>query len=429
MGKERVVDSYVAGIDIGTSHVRVVIARPDGVGGINLVGVGQAPSKGLRKGVVVNLDATVESIKAAVEEAELMAGIAIDQAHVGVAGNHVRGLNSRGVVAIPHSDQRIRQEDVGRVLDAAKAIQVPKDREILHAIPQEFTVDDQSDVADPVGMTGARLEANVHVITVGAQTTQNIITCVNRAGLAVKSMVLETLASAECTLTEDEKELGVALIDVGGGTSEVAVFEKGAIRHVASLQVGGDHFTNDIAVGLRTPVPDADRLKRRHGHALASAVAEEEVIEVQTPGGGRPKLLSLQVLSEIIQPRAEEIYGLLKAEMDKAGLSKSLNSGVVLVGGACLMPGMSEIAEQVFELPVRRAVPKGVGCLSDVVSTPAFTVAVGLAAWGFRHGGASTRTVEPDSFSFGKLGGRVAGWFSDIVAPVTTSGTSKRAGR
>ena len=429
MGKERVVDSYVAGIDIGTSHVRVVIARPDGVGGINLVGVGQAPSKGLRKGVVVNLDATVESIKAAVEEAELMAGIAIDQAHVGVAGNHVRGLNSRGVVAIPHSDQRIRQEDVGRVLEAAKAIQVPKDREILHAIPQEFTVDDQSDVADPVGMTGSRLEANVHVITVGAQSTQNLITCVNRAGLAVKSMVLETLASAECTLTEDEKELGVALIDVGGGTSEVAVFEKGAIRHVASLQVGGDHFTNDIAVGLRTPVPDADRLKRRHGHALASAVAEEEVIEVQTPGGGRPKLLSLQVLSEIIQPRAEEIYGLLKAEMDKAGLSKSLNSGVVLVGGACLMPGMSEVAEQVFELPVRRAVPKGVGCLSDVVSTPAFTVAVGLAAWGFRHGGASTRTVEPESFSFGKLGGRVAGWFSDIVAPATSSSTSKRAGR
>lgn len=429
MAKERVVDTYVAGIDIGTSHVRVVIARPGDAGGINIVGIGQAPSRGLRKGVVVNLDATVESIKAAIDEAELMAGFTIDTAYVGVAGAHVKGLNSRGVVAIPHADQRVRQEDVTRVLEAAKAIQIPRDRAILHAIPQDFTVDDQADVADPVGMNGSRLEANVHVITVGAQSTQNIITCINRAGIAVKSMVLETLASAECTLTEDEKELGVALIDIGGGTSDIGVFEKGAIWHVSTVQVGGDHFTNDMAVGLRTPVPDAERIKRKHGHALASMVSEEEVIEVASVGGRRPRLLSLQILSEIIQPRAEEIFGLLKQEIDKAGHSKSLNSGVVLAGGASLMPGMVEVAEQVFELPVRQAIPKGVGCLSDVVSTPSFTVAVGLAAWGNGHGGPSTTTVEEPSFSFGRIGGRVAGWFSDMVAPAPASTRHGRINR
>jgi cell division protein FtsA len=429
MAKEKVVDAHVAGVDIGTSHVRVVIARPADGGGINIVGIGKAASKGLRKGVVVNLDATVESIKAAVEEAELMAGFPIDAAFVGVAGTHVKGLDSRGVVAIPHADLRVRSEDVVRVLDAAKAIQIPRDREILHAVPQEYTVDEQSDVADPVGMTGSRLEADVHVITVGAQSTQNLITCVNRAGISVRSMVLETLASAQCTLTDDEKELGVALIDIGGGTSDIAVFEKGAIRHVATIQVGGDHFTNDIAVGLRTPVPDAERIKRKHGAALASLVGEEEVIEVASVGGRRPRLLSLQILSEIIQPRAEEIYGLLKAEIDKAGYSKSLNSGVVLVGGASLMPGMVEVAEQLFELPVRLGVPKGIGCMTDAVSTPSFTVAVGLAAWGNVHGGPNVTKVEEPSFSLGRMPGKVAGWFSDILAPVSSAASGRRAAR
>jgi cell division protein FtsA len=422
-------DTYVAGIDIGTSHVRVVIARPHEGGGIDVVGTGQAVSKGLRKGVVVNLDATVESIKAAVEEAELMAGLSIDQAYVGVAGAHVKGLNSRGVVAIPHADQTIRQEDVGRVLEAAKAIQIPRDREILHAVPQDFTVDDQQDVADPVGMQGSRLEANVHVVTVGVMSTQNLITCVNRAGIAVRSMVLESLAAAECTLTDDERELGVALVDVGGGTTDLAIFDEGAIWHAATVQVGGDHFTNDIAVGLRTPIPDAERLKRRHGNALAAMVTEDAAIEVPSVGGRRPRLLSLQVLSEIIQPRAEEIFGLVKDEIERAGHGKSLNSGVVLTGGASLMSGMVEVAEQVFELPVRLGSPKGIGGILEAVSTPAFTTAVGLAAWGYRHGGASTTKVEDPSFSFGRLPGRVAGWLTEIFEPVSQAVGPRRASR
>jgi cell division protein FtsA len=426
--QERVLETYVAGIDIGTSHVRVVIARPREGGGIDVVGTGQAVSKGLRKGVVVNLDATVESVQGAVEEAELMAGFAIEQAYVGVAGAHVRGVNSRGVVAVPHADGRVRQEDVARVLEAAKSIQLPRDREILHAVPQDFTVDEQAGVAHPVGMPGARLEANVHVVTAGSASTQNLITCVNRAGVSARGMVLEALAIASCTLTDDEKELGVALVDIGGGTTDVAVFEKGAIWHVASLQVGGDHFTNDIAVGLRTPTPDAERLKRKHGAALAELVPEDVEIEVPSVGARRPRLLSLQILSEIIQPRAEEIFGLVKDELDRAGHGKTLNGGLVLVGGASLMPGMAEVAEQVFELPVRTASPRGVGGILDAVGSPAFATAVGLATWGLEHGGASTTTAPDESFSIGKLGGRVAGWLTEIFEPAT-QGSTRRASR
>jgi cell division protein FtsA len=422
-------DVYVAGVDIGSSSVRVVIARPQEAGGIDVVGVGQAVSKGLRKGVVVNLDATVETVRAAVEEAELMAGFVIQEAYVGVAGAHVKGLNSRGVVAIPHADQRILAADVQRVVDAARAIQVPRDREILHALAQDFTVDDTEDVADPVGMQGSRLEANVHVVTVGAQSTQNLITCVNRAGLRVRSMVLETLAAAECALTEDEKELGVALVDIGGGTCDLAVFEKGAAWHCATVPVGGEHFTNDIAVGLRTPVPEAEKLKRRHGNALASLVEEDEVVEVPSAGGRAPRQLSLQVLAEIIEPRALEMFSLVKQDIEKAGLSRSLNGGVVLVGGGCLMPGMVEVAEQAFELPVRQGSPRGIGGLTDVVAAPTFATAVGLAAWGLRHVGPSISRVEQESFSMGKLGGRVAGFFTDLFTPVASAVSGRRAGR
>lgn len=420
---------HVAGIDIGTSTVRVVIGTPGDDGGLDIVGIGKSVSKGLRKGVVVNLDATVETIRAAVEEAELMAGLPVQEAFLGVAGVHVKGLNSRGVVAVSRKDQKILKDDVNRVLDAAKSLQIPRDREILHVLPQDFTVDDQEGVSDPVGMQGARLEANVHVVTAGVTSTQNLITCANRADLEVRAMVLESLATAEAVLTDDEKELGVALVDVGGGTTDVAVFHEGAIRHVATLPVGGDHFTNDIAVGLRTPIPDAEALKRKHGHAVSSLVPEDAVIEVPSVGGRRPRQLSQQVLAEIIQPRAEEIFALVRDEIEREGFGKSLNSGVVLCGGAVLMKGLTEIAEQVFELPVRRATPAGVGGLADVVATPAFATAVGLAVWGWRHGAREGARVATGGFSFGRLGGRVRDWLTDMFEPASSAAGNRRASR
>jgi cell division protein FtsA len=425
--KKQQAEPYVAGIDIGSASVRAIIARPDGAGGINVVGIGETASKGLRKGVVVNLDATVEAVKAAIEEAELMAGFVVQEAFVGVAGQHVKGLNSRGVVAVPHADQSVLASDVVRVVEAAKAIQIPKDREILHALPQDFTVDEQEDVADPVGMQGQRLEANVHVVTVSAQSTQNLITCANRAGVRVRSMVLETLASAEVALTDDEKELGVLLVDVGGGTCDIAVFEKGAIWHASTITVGGEHFTNDIAVGLRTPVPDAERIKRKHGIAVASLAPDDEAIEIPSVGGRPARMLSLHVLAEIIGPRAEEMFSLIKADVEKAGFSKSLNGGVVLTGGGSLLPGMVEVCEHVFELPVRQAGPKGIGGMGDVVASPTFATAAGLVAWGFRNVGPSADVVEEPQFQWGGLPGRVAGWFSDIFEPVASAVGSRRA--
>ncbi len=422
-------DPYIAGIDIGSSHVRTVIARPDGAGGLNIAGIGETPSKGLRKGVVVNLDAAVESIEASIEEAELMAGFVIQEACVGVAGQHVKGLNSRGVVAIPHADQRVQPSDVARVVEAAKAIQIPRDREILHALPQDFTVDDQEDVADPAGMQGQRLEANVHVVTVGTQGTQNLITCVNRAGARVKVMVLETLAAAECTLTDDERELGVLLVDIGGGTCDLAVFEKGAIWHAATVPVGGEHFTNDIAVGLRTPVPEAERIKRKHGIAVATLAPDDEAIEIASVGGRGPRMLSLQVLAEIIGPRAEEMFGLIKADVEKAGFGKSLNGGVVLTGGGSLLPGMADVAEQVFELPVRQGIPKGVGGFNDVVASPTHATAVGLVRWGFRNAGVSVHAPEESPSSWARIPGRLAGWVTGFFEPSAPAAGSKRASR
>jgi cell division protein FtsA len=420
---------HVAGIDIGTSTVRVVIGAPRDDGGFDVVGIGKSVSKGLRKGVVVNLDATVETIRAAVEDAELMAGLPVREAFVGVAGAHVKGLNSRGVVAISRKDQKIFEDDVERVLDAAKSLQIPRDREILHVLPQNYTVDDQEGVSDPVGMQGARLEANVHVVTAGVTSTQNLITCANRAGIEVRSMVLESLATAECALSDDEAELGVALVDVGGGTTDLAVFEQGAIRHVGTIPVGGDHFTNDIAVGLRTPIPEAEALKRKHGHAVSSLVPDDEVVEVPSVGGRRPRQLSQQVLAEIIQPRAEEIFALVRDEIEREGFGKSLNSGVVLSGGAVLMNGIAEIAEQVFELPVRRATPSGVGGLADVVATPAHATAVGLALWGWRRGVRDGARVGTGGFSLGRLGGRVREWLTDMFEPASSGSGHRRASR
>ncbi|RPJ70241.1 MAG: cell division protein FtsA, partial [Acidobacteria bacterium] len=328
----------------------------------------------------VNLETAVDSIKKAVVEAELTAGIEIDNVYLALSGPHVKGFNSRGVVAVAGKNREITHEDVGRAIDAAKAVSLPAGRQILHVLPQDFVVDDQDGIGAPVGMTGARLEVNVHVVTGSVTATQNIIACVNRAGVHVKGTVLGQLAASDAVLTPDEKDLGVALLDIGGGTTDLAIFERGSLWHTAVVGVGGDHFTNDIAVGLRMPIPEAERLKRRSGCALSGMVDDEETIEVASVGGRRPRVMGRRILTEVLQPRAEEIFHLVWDEIRHAGYEKSLNSGIVLTGGGAILDGLPEIAEQIFDLPIRRGSPSGVtGGLADHVNSPAFATAVGLA--------------------------------------------------
>ena len=313
-------ERYLVGLDVGTSKVTAVVGEILDGGGLDIVGLGVAESRGIRRGVVVNLEAAVESIKKAIEEAELMAGVEIDSVHLALSGPHIKGFNSRGVIAVAGKNREITREDVRRAIDAAKAVSLPTGREILHVLPQDFVVDEQDGIGAPVGMTGARLEVNVHIITGSQSSTQNIVACVNRAGVNVAETVVEQLAASESVLTEDEKELGVALVDIGGGTTDIAIYERGSLWHTAVVGVGGDHFTNDIAVGLRTPVPDAEKIKRKCGCALSGMVDEDETMEVASVGGRKPRVMARRILSEILQPRAEEIFHLVWDEIRRAGL-------------------------------------------------------------------------------------------------------------
>jgi cell division protein FtsA len=409
-------DRYVVGLDIGTHKVCAIVAEITDEGRLDVIGIGQQESRGLRKGVVINLEATVDSIKKVIEEAELMAGVEIGSSHVGIAGTHVRGFNSRGVIAVSNKNRVIEREDVARVIDAAKAVSIPMDREILHVLPQEFVVDDQDGIGDPTGMTGSRLEVNVHVITCATTAAQNTITCVNRAGLEAIDTVLTQISAAEACLTPDEKELGVALVDVGGGTTDLAIFEKGALWHTAVLQVGGEHFTNDVAVALRTPVNEAEKIKKKHGCALTSMIPEEDSIEVPSVGGRKPRIMARQVLGDVIQARAEELCQMVLTEIRRAGFDRNLNSGVVLTGGGSILEGMPEIAEQIFDMPVRRGTPAGIGGLVDVVASPVYSTAVGLVLCGWRsragRGLAATRPAATGTF--GRVTGRLMGWLSDF---------------
>lgn len=378
-------DRYLVGLDIGTSKVCAVVGDTLDDDSLDIVGIGMAESRGIKRGVVVNLEAAVESIKKAIEEAELMAGIEIDSVHLALSNQHIKGFNSRGVVAVAGRTREITREDVKRAIEAAGQVALPSGRETLHVLPQDFVVDEQDGIGAPVGMTGARLEVNVHVVTGAISTQQNIIACVNKAGVSVTGMVIEQLAAAESVLTQDEKDLGVALVDIGGGTADIAIFERGSLWHTGVVPIGGDHFTSDIAVGLRTPMPDAEKVKRKHGCALSSMVGEEETIEVASVGGRRPRLMARRILSEILQPRAEEMFHLVWDEISKAGYEKALNSGIVLTGGGASLEGMPEIAEQIFDLPIRRGVPTGVGGLADHVSTPTYATAVGTVLYGHRN--------------------------------------------
>jgi cell division protein FtsA len=407
-------ERYLVGLDVGTSKVTAVVGEVMEDGGLDIIGIGMAESKGIKRGLVVNLDAAVDSIKRAIEEAELTAGIEIDSVYLALSGAHVKGFNSRGVVAVAGKNREVTREDVRRSIDAAKAVALPSGREILHVLPQDFVVDDQDGVGAPVGMTGARLEVNVHIITGNASSTQNVVACVNRAGVEVAETVLEQLAAAEAVLTADERELGVAIVDIGGGTTDFAIFERGSLWHTGVIAVGGDHFTNDIAVGLRTPVPDAERIKRRSGCALSGMVSEEDSMEVASVGGRKPRVMSRRILADILQPRAEEILHLLWDEIRRAGFEKSLHSGIVLTGGGAMLEGMAEIAEQIFDLPIRRGSPSGLGGLADHVNNPAFATAVGLVMYAHR-----TRQAEPERSgglaAVGRVAGRLRNLFKEFL--------------
>ena len=405
--------THIVGLDIGTTKVCVLIAEPQGGGAIDIIGYGSAPSRGMRKGVVVNLDSCVASIKQAVEEAELIAGCTADRAFVGVAGAHVRGLNSRGVVAVSGRDREVTRDDVQRVLASARAVNIPPEREIFHVLPQEFMVDDQDGIHDPAGMTGSKLQASVHIVTASVSAAQNLVNSVNRAGVEVEEIVLEQLAAADAVLTPDEKEMGVALIDIGAGTTDLVIFERGAIRHIAALPTGGEHVTNDIAVGLRTPIPEAERIKKKHGCALACLVGEEDTVEVPTVGGRKPRVLSRTLLCEIIQPRVEEIFALIAEEFARSAFDRSLHAGVVLTGGGSMLEGIQEVAERTLNVPVRRGAPAGLGGLAEAVSTPQHSTAVGLALYGARRR-AEAPVRPPHPFVLARMGDMVKGWLSEL---------------
>jgi cell division protein FtsA len=400
-------------LDVGTSKIAAIVGEvTEDDESIDIVGIGLTEAHGIRRGAIVNLEHAVESIKKAIEEAELTAGVEIDSVHLGLSGAHVKAFNSRGVVAVAGKNREISREDVRRALDAAKGVALPSGREIVHVLPQDFVVDEQDGIGAPIGMTGARLEVNVHVVTGSVATTKNVVASVNRAGVAVLDTVLEQLAASEAVLTPDEKELGVALVDIGGGTTDFAIFEKGSLWHTGVVSLGGDHFTNDIAVGLRTPIPDAEKTKRRVGCALASLVDDEETIEVASVGGRQPRVMSRRILADILQPRAEEIFHQLWDEVRRAGCERSLNSGIVLTGGGSLLDGMAEIADQIFDLPIRRGCPIGVGGLVDHVNNPAFATAVGLVMYARRNQMIPESHIGVSALS--RVAGRLRGLFGEF---------------
>ncbi len=399
--------NMIVGLDIGTTKICAVVSEFNEKGA-EIIGVGTYPSVGLRKGVVVNIDNTVDSIQRSMEEAELMAGREIGSVFIGIAGSHIKGFNSHGVIAV--KGQEVSQEDVDRVIDAARAVAIPLDREVIHILPQEYIVDEQGGILDPVGITGVRLEAKVHIVTGAVTAAQNLIKCANRAGLDVVDIVFQPLASAEAVLTQEEKDLGVALVDFGGGTTDLALFTESAIKHTAVLGLGGNNLTNDIAVGLRTPSKEAEQIKIGHGSCLNSLVDKDQMIEVPSVGGRKPRLLSRHILSEILEPRVEEIFTLVDQEIERTGLKELLASGVVITGGSALLPGIAEIADQVFQLPTRIGYPQRISGLVDVVNGPMFATAVGLVLYGMEHQPQRKFRIR-DGNIFNRVTLRMKSWF------------------
>jgi cell division protein FtsA len=403
-------DDLIVGLDIGTTKICALVAEKS-ESGIDVVGIGTHPSRGLRRGVVVDMDATVDSIKHAVEEAELMADAEITSVYAGIAGGHIRSFNSHGIVAV--KEREVRDSDVRRVIDAAKAVAIPMDREVIHVIPQEFVIDDQEGIREPLGMSGVRLEAKIHIVTAAVTSAQNIVRCANKAGLNVIDIILEPLASAEAVLAEDERELGVCILDIGGGTTDIAVFSGGAIKHTSVLALGGAHISNDIAVGLRTPFEEAERIKKKFGVASARFLSSDDVLTVPSVGGRRPREVSRKILCEVIEPRVEEILSLARQEVEKAGVLDRIPSGIVLTGGCAALAGIPELAEELFEAPVRRGHPIHVGGLQDVVRSPMYATGVGLVQFGLSQtrGRAQSRFRIRDESIFGRVKQRMREWF------------------
>jgi cell division protein FtsA len=402
-------ERLIVGLDIGTSKVLAIVGEIGSTGEVEVIGVGHHPSRGMKRGVVVNIESTVQSIQRAVEEAELMAGCEIHSVFAGIAGSHIASFNSHGIVAI--KDKEVGQGDIDRVLEAARALAIPADQKLLHILPQEFIIDKQDGIREPIGMSGVRLEAKVHIVTGAVSAAQNIVKCVRRCGLEVDDVILEQLASSMSTLTEDEKELGVCLIDIGGGTTDISVFTEGAIRHTAVIPIAGDQVTNDIAIALRTPTQYAEELKQKYGCALTQLAHRDETLEVPSVGDRAPRKLSRQMLAEVIEPRVEELYGLVQAELRRSGFEDVLGSGVVITGGSSKMIGMVDLAEEVFHMPVRLGLPQYIGGLKGVVQNPIFSTGVGLVLYGARSRQGRGFVSRPAASGMKAVWAKMRGWF------------------
>ncbi|MDY6854349.1 MAG: cell division protein FtsA [Thermodesulfobacteriota bacterium] len=407
MGKNQ--NNIIVGLDIGTTKVCAIVGQRTN-GSTNVIGIGTYPSEGLRKGVVVNIESTVNSLRKAIEEAELMAGSEIHSVCTGISGSHIKGFNSLGVIAI--KNREVKNNDVRRVIDAAKAIAIPIDREVIHILPQEFIVDDQDGIKEPVGMIGVRLETRVHIVTGATNMKQNIIKCADRIGLNISDIVLEQLASSKATLSADEKELGVILLDIGGGTTDIAIFSKRKLKHTSVLSLGGDYVTSDIAVGLRTPMNEAEKIKKKYGCAFPELVNRDETIEVPSVGGRAPRILPRIQLCEIIEPRMEEIFSLVKRELIKSNCDGLMASGIVITGGSALLEGLPELGESVFNLPVRVGYPMGIEGLSDVVNNPMYSTGVGLLLYG-SNGLNTNEFKQKDKNILGRASNRFKQWFEE----------------
>ncbi|HQT25873.1 MAG TPA: cell division protein FtsA, partial [Burkholderiales bacterium] len=400
--------NLIVGLDIGTSKIVAIVAEITNEGRLEIVGMGSHPSRGLKKGVVVNIESTVNAIQRALEEAELMADCKIREVYTGIAGSHIKSFNSHGMVAI--KDKEVSQMDVERVVETAKAVNIPTDQQILHILNQEFIIDGQEDVREPLGMSGMRLEVKVHIVTGAISAAQNIVKCVRRCGLVERDLILQPLASAMAVLSEDEKDLGVCLVDIGGGTADIAVFSQGAIRHTAVIPIAGDQVTNDIAMALRTPTKEAEDIKVRYGCALRQLADPSEMIEVPGVGERGARQLSRQTLAEVIEPRVEELYSLIQAELRRSRFEELLSSGIVITGGSSAMSGMVELGEEVFHMPVRLGIPQYVGGLAEVVRTPRFSTGVGLLLMGLEQHKRQS-LISMHSGSLGQIFERMKGWF------------------
>jgi cell division protein FtsA len=401
-------ERHVVALDIGSTKTCALIGEMDDDSGVKFAALGAAESKGWRKGQIVNLDLAVSSIRRAVEEAETIVGVPVESALIGVAGGHVRGVNSRGGITLGARPRDIQRDDVRRAIEAARGVSLPEDREVLHVLPQEFSLDAQDNIRDAIGMVGQRLEANVHIVTASGTATQNIVTAVNRAGVRVDDTVLEQLASAESSITQDERELGCCLLDVGGGTSELIAYVGGVVRQTAAIPVGGDHFTNDLAVGLRTPVPEAEKIKRAHACAFREMQKEDFAIEIASVGDRPPRTVYARMLAEIVEPRAQELLMLVRDELRRGGIESQIPAGIVLTGGGACLGGLVELAEKTFNLPVRVAVPRGLTGMSEEVERPEYATAIGLVLYGAR-----TKRLA---------GARPSGWTGKLKALFASQG-------